>query len=198
MLFTGATEEHLSRTIKDACANLRQKGANQVLLTLGHRGSCLVGPDTYIRVPLTERVDAIDTTGAGDAFTAAFASYVASGLELKEAMKCAGRVATLSVQRKGCQTSYSAWQFLPADLQQPLLNVPGRNLIVKWEKTGTVKAGDGVELENPKLATKLESQIESIEFSRKEWAEFGISDLSMDHFIQVGGSYWKPAGEGQK
>ena len=57
---------------------------------------------------------------------------------------------------------------------------------------------DGVELKNPKLATKLESQIEPIEFLLHEWKEFGITELSMDHYIQVGDSFWKPSGEGQK
>ena len=94
-----------------------------MLLTLGSLGSCLVEDQRLVRAMLHEPVDAIDTTGAGDCFTAAFASYVAAGLTLEEAMKLAGRVASLSVLSKGCQSSYRKLGELPKDLQAPLVSM---------------------------------------------------------------------------
>jgi ribokinase len=72
---------------------------------------------------LHEPVDAVDTTGAGDCFTGAFASYVAAGLTLEEAMELAVRVASFSVLSKGCQSSYRELEQLPEDLQAPLVTM---------------------------------------------------------------------------
>ena len=47
------------------------------------------------------RVDAVDTTGAGDAFNGALAAALAEGKTLRQAARFANAAAALSVQRIG-------------------------------------------------------------------------------------------------
>jgi ribokinase len=58
-----------------------------------------------LRVPAS-KVGAVDTTGAGDAFVGAFAFSLASGSDPASAMTLGIKVASLSVTRKGAQSSY--------------------------------------------------------------------------------------------
>ena len=47
----------------------------------------------------------VDTTGAGDCFTGAFATKLTNGSDLKEAVSFANKVATLSIQKNGASVS---------------------------------------------------------------------------------------------
>ncbi|MGV9568586.1 PfkB family carbohydrate kinase, partial [Streptomyces nigra] len=51
-------------------------------------------------------VDAVDTTGAGDAFTAALAWRLGAGATLAEAAAYAARVGAAAVTREGAQESF--------------------------------------------------------------------------------------------
>ena len=53
------------------------------------------------------KVEAIDTTGAGDAFIGSFARYLAAGLSLDAALAEATRYAAFSVTRRGAQKSFA-------------------------------------------------------------------------------------------
>ena len=91
------------------------KGAGQVIITLGEQGSLLVTQSGSELVP-TERVNAVDTTGAGDAFVGSLAYFISSGLPLTDAMARANRIAAISVQKPGTQASYPRRADLPSDL----------------------------------------------------------------------------------
>ena len=52
------------------------------------------------------KVDAVDTTGAGDAFTAALAWKLGTGSALGEAVAYAARVGAVAVTREGAQVSF--------------------------------------------------------------------------------------------
>ena len=77
-----------------------------VVVTLGERGA-LVVPDvgTTRRID-APRVDAIDTTGAGDAFVGAFAVGLAMGVPAEVAVTLGCAAAADSVTRRGTQASY--------------------------------------------------------------------------------------------
>jgi ribokinase len=98
-----------------AAQTLRRRGAETVILTLGERGSLVVSADGAIHVPV-EKVKAVDTTGAGDAFVGALAYFIGVGLALAEAVRRANRVAAVSVQGVGTQTSFPSRSDLPEDL----------------------------------------------------------------------------------
>ena len=59
-----------------------------------------------VRMTLHDFVVAVDTTGAGDAFTGALAARLANGEDLVQAAEFAGKFAALTVQAHGAQASY--------------------------------------------------------------------------------------------
>jgi ribokinase len=64
-----------------------------------------VDQDTVENIPAV-KVDAVDPTGAGDAFIGSLAAYLGEGLPLKDAIRRANAVAALSVTRIGTQVSF--------------------------------------------------------------------------------------------
>eukprot|EP00656_Telonema_subtile_P012539 TRINITY_DN16313_c0_g1_i1.p1 TRINITY_DN16313_c0_g1~~TRINITY_DN16313_c0_g1_i1.p1 ORF type:complete len:330 (+),score=62.92 TRINITY_DN16313_c0_g1_i1:145-1134(+) len=98
-------------TIQEAAAaasKLLERGAAQVICTLGKDGCMLVNEHEQYHVPATDDV-AIDTVGAGDAFLGAFAHFfVQSGGDVKSSMRHANVVSGISVTRRGTQTSFPA------------------------------------------------------------------------------------------
>ncbi|MGB6669107.1 MAG: ribokinase [Candidatus Acidiferrum sp.] len=88
------------------CANfLLQQGIKRVVLTLGERGSLLAGPEGTEVLPAF-KVDALDTTGAGDAFIGSFAVFLGEGMQEKEALTRANLYAALSTTKVGTQKSF--------------------------------------------------------------------------------------------
>ena len=84
---------------------LLQRGPRNVLLKLGQRGSFLALADgRRISVPAYQ-VRAIDSTAAGDAFNAAFASALLEGHDAVRSASWASAVAAISVTRRGAQPS---------------------------------------------------------------------------------------------
>lgn len=80
------------------------KGVKNVLITLGEKG-------VYVNDGVDEnlieavKVEAIDTTGAGDAFNGGLLTGLLEGKSLTEAVKFATALAALSVQKKGTTPS---------------------------------------------------------------------------------------------
>lgn len=96
------------RTIEDATAcaeDLRAKGFQRVVITLGKRGSLLAGPSGTIHIP-PHAVTAMDTTGAGDAFIGSLSVFLAEGLAEQAALARANLYAALSTTRVGTQKSF--------------------------------------------------------------------------------------------
>lgn len=94
---------------------LLDRGARQVILTLGERGSLLVTRTASEHVPAVP-VKALDSTGAGDAFVGSLAFFLAAGKPVTEAMRRANAIAAISVQSSGTQTSFPVAADLPAEL----------------------------------------------------------------------------------
>ncbi|MFT5196462.1 MAG: ribokinase [Candidatus Promineifilaceae bacterium] len=86
---------------------LLERGVKTVILTLGERGALIVDQDGSRRIE-AERVNAIDSSGAGDAFVGSLATFLTSGIGLDESVKRACSIATMSVQKMGTQTSFPA------------------------------------------------------------------------------------------
>ncbi len=98
-----------------AARELLARGARNVIVTLGALGCLVLTNDTATVLP-APRVEAMDTTGAGDAFVGSLAVFLARGADLISAARRANRIAALSVQRPGAQTSFPRAADLPADL----------------------------------------------------------------------------------
>ncbi|OKX85291.1 ribokinase RbsK2 [Corynebacterium glutamicum] len=84
---------------------LLDAGFASVVLTLGSAGA-LVADATGITDIATPTVQAVDTTGAGDAFSGAFCARLIKGDSLIDAATHAARVGAYSVQTAGAQASY--------------------------------------------------------------------------------------------
>ena len=86
-----------------------ERGLQRVLVTLGADGSVVLdsqaaGPKVTRIAPTA--VKAVDTTGAGDAFTGAVAARLAAGDPLAAAAAFASVAAALAATRKGTQAAY--------------------------------------------------------------------------------------------
>jgi ribokinase len=91
--------------VSAAARSLIGQGVETVIVTLGARGA-LVATAQGARAIAPVKVEAVDTTGAGDAFIGSFARYFAGGLPLDEALAQATRYSAFSVTRNGAQKSY--------------------------------------------------------------------------------------------
>lgn len=93
-----------------------RRGVGRVVVTLGSDGSVVLDGAAHGEARVTavaaHRVDVVDTTGCGDAFTGALAHEMASGASLVEAASLASQVSALAATREGTQTSYSAFAHL--------------------------------------------------------------------------------------
>ncbi|MFH1716288.1 MAG: ribokinase [Planctomycetota bacterium] len=87
-----------------AANSLLESGVKAVILTMGAKGFLLATGDGTEFVPAV-RVDAVDATAAGDAFTGSLAVKLAEGKTLRDAAVFANYVAALSVTRMGAQSS---------------------------------------------------------------------------------------------
>jgi ribokinase len=88
-----------------AARKLLARGPATVILTLGERGAMLVNQDKVENIPAI-KVDAIDPTGAGDAFIGSLAMFWGEGMPLQDAIRRANAVAALSVTKIGTQISF--------------------------------------------------------------------------------------------
>ncbi|MGI8417699.1 MAG: PfkB family carbohydrate kinase, partial [Nakamurella sp.] len=75
-------------------------GPSTVIVTSGAAGAVVVDADGPTEVP-APKVDAIDTTGAGDCFCGVLAASFAEGAEIQHAATIAVRAASLAATRLG-------------------------------------------------------------------------------------------------
>ncbi len=107
-------ETELARLTNNSCEKLEdmidasyiliQKGVKNVLVTLGERGALLVN-ENGTQVFATRKVKPVDTTAAGDCFSAAFVIALAEGKSQKEAISFANAASSIAVTRPGAQSS---------------------------------------------------------------------------------------------
>jgi len=95
---------------EEVVARLTALGVPSVVLTRCPQGALVavagaVGVTGVVSVP-APRVDAVDTTGAGDAFVGALAAELARGSDLVGAARLAARVGAFAVRGAGAQPSY--------------------------------------------------------------------------------------------
>ncbi|RZN69956.1 MAG: ribokinase [Candidatus Methanolliviera hydrocarbonicum] len=85
---------------KKAARTLMSKGVGNVIITLGSNGALVVTAkdEKFIESP---NVDAVDTTGAGDAYNGGLATALAEGMDIFEAAEFANTVGALSVTKIG-------------------------------------------------------------------------------------------------
>ncbi|XMB85979.1 ribokinase [Mycoplasmatota bacterium WC44] len=77
---------------------------NKVIMTAGGDGVFYHDGESLINIP-SEKVNVVDTTGAGDTFNGALAVGIINGIELEQSIRNANKIASLAVQELGAQTA---------------------------------------------------------------------------------------------
>ncbi|MBQ8803746.1 MAG: ribokinase [Tyzzerella sp.] len=91
---------------------LRAKFPNAaIVLTMGEMGSLYMDSNEIIEQP-AYKVQAVDTTAAGDTFAGFFIGGIMKGLEVKDAMNEAAKASAIAVTRQGAAPSIPTWEEL--------------------------------------------------------------------------------------
>lgn len=88
----------------EAVKALRAKGVDDVILTMGSKGSMVYCQNQVVFVP-SRKVDAVDTTAAGDTYCGGLCVALSEGKDMIEAAKFATAASALTVQKQGAQDS---------------------------------------------------------------------------------------------
>ncbi|HVX26500.1 MAG TPA: ribokinase [Parafilimonas sp.] len=102
-MLTGISINNIDEA-KQAAQILSAKGIQTVIITLGEDGALLYTNNEFNLIP-TKKVNAVDTTAAGDVFNGALAVALSEQKNLKEAIQFANSAAAISVTRLGAQAS---------------------------------------------------------------------------------------------
>ena len=123
-ILTGIEVTSNRDSARTAVKKLLEYGVKSVILTMGANGF-LLGTDDEMEFVPAVKVNAIDATAAGDAFTGSLAVGLAQGKTLADAATFANYVAALSVTKMGAQSSMPAREeverFIRAVRESPLL-----------------------------------------------------------------------------
>lgn len=100
-----AKTENVLENLYEATELLKGYGIKHVIVTLGKKGVYVNSFNQGIEQIPAYEVQVVDTTAAGDSFTASLALMLAEGKGLMEAVRYANLVAAIVVMRKGAQSS---------------------------------------------------------------------------------------------
>jgi ribokinase len=103
-ILTGASEVVDTSTAAAACKPLIEQGVAHVITTLGKDGAVLTGGDGTTKVS-GYKVNAVDTTSAGDTFVGALACALTEGFTLENATLFANAAGALTCTKFGAQQS---------------------------------------------------------------------------------------------
>jgi ribokinase len=105
LILLGVRGDHISLDEAPAvCVKLLGLGPSCVILKMGERGAWLADSRQSRHFPVP-RVEAVDTTAAGDTFNGALVTALAEGKPLERAIGFANCAAAISVTRLGAQPS---------------------------------------------------------------------------------------------
>ena len=79
---------------------IRDYSGARVVLTLGGDGAIYADKDNYVHQTIF-KVDAVDTTAAGDTFTGYFLAGLMEGMNIKDVLRLSAKAASIAVTRKG-------------------------------------------------------------------------------------------------
>ncbi len=103
---------------RKAARKLLDLGVEAVVLTMGAKG-LLLADGRSMEMIAAEKVKAVDTTAAGDAFTGSLAVGLGQGHSLRDSALFANRAAALSVMKMGAQpsmpTRQEVYDFVPSN-----------------------------------------------------------------------------------
>ena len=90
--------------IQKAAQIMIEKGVKELIVTLGSKGSLYINKEKSM-FKKAYKVEAVDTTAAGDSYTGALAVALSQDKNIEDAMDFASKVGALSVLKEGAQSS---------------------------------------------------------------------------------------------
>jgi len=93
-----------AESAEKAARIISSKGCPTVIITLGANGSLVLDQDKAAHYP-APKINAVDSTAAGDAFTGSLAVFLSEGRPLDEAVQLAGFCGALTASKLGAQPS---------------------------------------------------------------------------------------------
>lgn len=90
--------------IQKAAQIMIEKGVKELIVTLGYKGSLYINKEKSM-FKKAYKVEAVDTTAAGDSYTGALAVALSQDKNIEDAMDFASKVGALSVLKEGAQSS---------------------------------------------------------------------------------------------
>ncbi len=102
--FLTGMELNTDEDIVKAAYDLQDKGVKSVIITLGSRGSYVLSDEFTGKIPAF-KMDAVDTTAAGDVYCGALATALTEKKSLKDSVTFASAASAISVTRMGAQPS---------------------------------------------------------------------------------------------
>lgn len=89
-------------SVEEAVSEVLRLGVQQVIVTLGNKGATVYSKEGATHSP-GFKVKALDTTGCGDCFHAAYLQAFLDGKELKDCLRFANAAAAIKVQHLGAR-----------------------------------------------------------------------------------------------
>ena len=104
LLKLGGLKELTEENVRLAAHRFVQRGIKNVIVTMGDKDVLLVNSEREQSFP-ARKVEAVDTTAAGDCFNGALAVGLSEGMDLDHAIRFANTASSIAVTRKGAQSS---------------------------------------------------------------------------------------------
>lgn len=105
-----AGEQPTRDSFESVLDSLLSRGPREVVLTLGAEGAAYLTQDGDTGTVPAPDLEAVDTTGAGDAFVGRFLSARSDDIPLEESLVKASRYAAETVMKEGTQKSFPDWR----------------------------------------------------------------------------------------
>jgi len=117
--FTGVYRENmdLADWCEAAAKTMHQRGVRTLIITLGEHGAYYSGPDGAFRIPAFP-IEAVDSTAAGDAFNGGLVVRLASGADIREAVRNGSACGALTAMKRGSLPSLPAFEEVKQFLDQ--------------------------------------------------------------------------------
>lgn len=106
-----------NESFEKAMIDWEKEHGTKLVVTRGKDGSSYI-EDNKVITKKTIKVEAVDTTGAGDTFNGALAHAISHGYSMDEAVKFAGTAASISVTKFGAQTGMPTMEIVDKFLSE--------------------------------------------------------------------------------
>jgi ribokinase len=104
--YTGILPQGMESSLRAALSLYKRVKAKYIVIKQGSRGAFIYDGKHYDTLPAIRADKTVDTTAAGDAFTAALVvEYLRNGGDIKSAVKYANAAGAITVTRKGASSS---------------------------------------------------------------------------------------------